>query len=1020
MINRCLIFSYLVACNVLQGMTQTMPHLTGKLTVDDGLSSNTITDLTQDDNRFLWIATPDGLNRFDGTDIVQYYHRNNTNSLPHNYIYCLKRLKGNYLAIGTQGGISFYDGNTDSFTNFYYRQNNSLDAYNNTIIGLETDAQGNLWAASKNCIFIFDRQHRLRHTIPSPFTEALATRERLSFVDKIWPLSNGDVLLSMYNGWKVWSNKNNTLTGLSGFPFLQRLPASAAPSARLFKVFGNYFLCILPATDSLALFDEKGRQRSSCYFPYNKYPYISWSQQVVEVDSSRILLLFHNFGMATIPVVWQNGIPVLSSLSPFLFAANEYKTALRDFQGNWWLATTREGLQKVSPSPPCFTGTALTDRHSHAPVRYEAMSCSRFGHKLWIATYGNGFFGIDLLTGRQVQHRLKLTGNDTWANFIWNVRQVNADTLWVGTQNGLFWYSVSSEKNGRLPTRNGKPRVLDSVPITTQFTDSHGETWMGLGKGNGLCCYDNNLHTFTGYPGNSAQGYPLRYPTNITEDGAGGLWFINDASDRLVYWDRPSRRFRIIALPSSVKQQIGHLVGIYCEGDSVLWLGSITCGLVKFKLRANSATIYSHEKGLNNSRIGSIFEDTKKRLWLVTEGGLACFDQRTETFINYSGRNGLPVAFPTADFFYDTLDRRLYTGGHGKYFYFHPDSITPGPVSRTTLITAMLVNGQPCWPDPRRTIPLPAQQNDITIQYAAVDLADGPAIRYAYRLTGVDTGWVMAGRQRQINFSRLAPGHYTFQVRAAGADGIWSRQAAGVSFLIRPPFTRTAWFYALLLLAATAIAYSLYHYRIRQFNRTRQIRSEISRNLHDEVGANLTNISLSSLLAQRQIHNEGVVSQLLERIYQDSQMVSESMREIVWSINPDIDTLGEALPRMLHYASQLLEARGIELQAEITPEVERLKLSMQQRRDVYLIFKEAVNNLARHSNASRASVHFECSGDILTMRIADNGSGFGAVTAATHNGLKNMRERALQHRWALEVRSRPQQGTTITLSAFIG
>ncbi|HXB92919.1 MAG TPA: ATP-binding protein, partial [Puia sp.] len=239
------------------------------------------------------------------------------------------------------------------------------------------------------------------------------------------------------------------------------------------------------------------------------------------------------------------------------------------------------------------------------------------------------------------------------------------------------------------------------------------------------------------------------------------------------------------------------------------------------------------------------------------------------------------------------------------------------------------------------------------------------------------------------------------------------------SFRIHAPFTATLWFYALLLLVVVAAGYWLYRYRRRQLNRTRQVRSEISRNLHDEVGANLTNISLSSLLARRELHNDDLVNQLLERIYQDSQLVSESMREIVWSINPDIDTLGEALPRMLHYAAQLLEANGIQLQAEITPEVEHLKLSMQQRRDVYLIFKEAVNNMVKHSRASRAIVRFEQSGNTLVMSVADNGSGFDAAVQALENGLKNMRERARQHHWTLDIRSRPQQGATITLNARI-
>src|SRR5690349_9289054 len=133
-----------------------------KLTTEQGLSSNRINDLAQDDNGFLWIATSDGLNRFDGTEVIQYFYHERANSIPHNYVYCLKKLPGNCLAIGTQAGLSFYDGNSGVFRNFYYACNNALDEYNNAIVALEVDAKGNLWAASRNCIYIFSQRHALR------------------------------------------------------------------------------------------------------------------------------------------------------------------------------------------------------------------------------------------------------------------------------------------------------------------------------------------------------------------------------------------------------------------------------------------------------------------------------------------------------------------------------------------------------------------------------------------------------------------------------------------------------------------------------------------------------------------------------------------------------------------------------------------------------------------------------------------------------------------------------------------
>jgi ligand-binding sensor domain-containing protein/two-component sensor histidine kinase len=990
---------------------QGLPHFVEKLTVAEGLSSNVITSLVQDDNGFLWIATPDGLDRFDGTEIVHYLHRQDTNSLVHNYVNCLIKLPDNVLAIGTQAGLSFYDGKTGSFQNFYSHHQPALDLYNNVIVELAADAHGNCWAASKNCVYVFDTRHNLKKIIPSSFTETTAARERLNFVGKMLPLSDGNVLLYLHDGWALCSASADTLTR-PRLPFLPTGNATTFPGARLFKVFDKHLLSIPPGKDSLLLMDEQGRLESRCFFPYDRYPYISWSQQLVAIDSSRLLLLLHNYGLLILSLRWQSGIPTLSALSPLLLDRSEYKTALCDNQGNWWLATTKEGLQKISPSRQYFTGTPLIDRQTHRPIRYEVESCIRLGSTLWIATYGEGFFSIDLPSGRQVQHRLTGTGNDTWANFIWNISRQNKDTLFLGTQIGLFWYNRRMGKSGRLTGYPGKPRALDSVAITTQFTDSHGLLWMGLGKGNGLCTYDRQTRRFTWYPGNTPQGYPLRYPTDIAEDGNGDCWFTNDASNQLVRWDHATRRFSTVTLPSTARQQVGPLRGICCQSDSILWIGDVTGGLLRYNRNNRSVISYSRENGLTNCHITDIYQDNKNRLWLATEGGLACFDPYTQSLTNFTPKDGLPVTSPTGNFFYDPLDKRIYTGGNGGYFSFDPDDILPATTAKKTLITAVQVNGIPWRLDPDKPAVFRSQQNDITIQYAAVDLLDGPSTRYLYRLIGADTGWIMAGKQRQIDFSHLPPGRYTFQVRAAETN---IGDVASLSFRIEPPYTQTADFYALLGGIVATAAWILFRYRRRQTNRTRQIRSEISRNLHDEVGANLTNISLSSLLAQQQLQNSGEVNRILERIYQDSQLVSESMREIVWSINPDIDTLGEALPRMLHYASNLLEANSIELQAGIVPEVERLRLSMKQRRDVYLIFKEAINNMVRHSRATRAIVQFYLSGKALIMKIADNGAGFDPAGSSQGNGLRNMQDRARQHRWKLKITSHPQQGTTIIL-----
>lgn len=1024
---------FLCLCqNLIDGpAAQVSSRFLKELTIEEGLSSNKINDIVQDDEGFLWIATNDGLNLYDGTEVLQFYHQDKINSIAHNYVHCLKKLPGNKIAIGTSAGLSFYDRGRGKFQNFYYRQNNALDEFNNIIVAMELDVKGNLWAASRNCVFVFDPQLQLKKIIHSSYTEADAEKQRLRFADRFLPLTDGNMLLYLYNGWyictlpefKIEKLAHSTYSRQLGFLNemiyrSQKRSVPYVPSANVFKVFSQYFLCMSSGTDSLFLINERGLKICSYQFPYNKYPFVSWSQKVVAMDLSRLLFLFHNYGLVEISIRWENNKPLIKSLSPLLFESFEYHAALQDHDGNWWLMTANDGLQEIASDKSLFKTDALVDRSSSKPVSFEMVSLNRYKNHLWLSTYGDGFFKKDLVSGKQQQFRLTDRANDPWQNFIWNVRQVSDDTLWLGTQAGMYWYCLSKNTFGRLRAQNGKPSVLDSVPVTTQFVDSRGWVWMGLGKGKGLCSFDPGKRSFRYYPGNASNGYPLRYPTSIAEDKKGDLWFTNDASARIVRWDRESQQFDIVSLPHEVQGKVGDLKGIWCEGDSIIWLGTVASGLIKYNLFSRSVVIYGREKGIGDSYVASIFQDSLKRLWLVTNGGLSCFDQQTGSFINYMAKNGLPVKYPTAAFFYDSVDKRLYTGGAGSFFCFDPEMMNPPQPPRKTIITSLEVNGK-LYHFSGKVVKLKSAENNISIHYTAVDLTSGADTKYAYKLIGEDTGWVMADRQRQINFSRLAPGDYLFMVRASGNNENWNTEAASLRFSIRKPFSQTFVFYGLIALVMGSAFYGLYRFRLAQLARTEQIRSEISKNLHDEVGSTLTNISLSSLLAQKQINNEASVSRLLERIYQDSQTVSETMREIVWSINPEIDTLGEALPRMLHYASEILESKNIELEAEISPGIDDVKLSMQRRRDLYLIFKETINNLAKHSNATKAKVAFHIEKDMLTMTISDNGSGFDKSMPQLNYGLKNMKARAQSHSWQLLIQSEPGAGTTLTLRAAV-
>ena len=402
----CLVISFTIPAQTLQFYTE-------KLTIDEGLSSNKVNDLAQDDYGFLWIATSDGLNRYDGTEIVKYFHQGDTNSLPHNYVYCLKTLPGNNLAIGTQAGLCFYNSSTGIFKNFYYKLNTALDEYNNAIVGIETDRKENCRAYSRNCIFIFDSTLHLKKIIASSYTESDITKKRLRFIEKIFPLSDGNVLLYLDDGKKIYNAQTETISNLENSSYRGRLsflkndctspgqkPDQYFPASNIFKVYDKYFLSIVPCMDSLFLFDEQGLKVSSCFFPYNKYPYILWSQNVSVMDSANLVFSFHNYGLAIIPVTWNSGKPAINFPSSLLFESKEFGIGLRDRQANWWLATTEDGIQKISPQKQYFKSIQLSNSSGEV-IKYEAASFTRAKNKIWVSVYGEGFFEIDCNTGKQ-------------------------------------------------------------------------------------------------------------------------------------------------------------------------------------------------------------------------------------------------------------------------------------------------------------------------------------------------------------------------------------------------------------------------------------------------------------------------------------------------------------------------------------------------------------------------------------------------------------------------------------------
>jgi signal transduction histidine kinase len=308
-------------------------------------------------------------------------------------------------------------------------------------------------------------------------------------------------------------------------------------------------------------------------------------------------------------------------------------------------------------------------------------------------------------------------------------------------------------------------------------------------------------------------------------------------------------------------------------------------------------------------------------------------------------------------------------------------------------------------------------QNQLEIAFFGLAFDSGGPLRYQYRLEGADWGWSSPTDQRIVNYANLAPGRYRFLVQAISSDGTVSQTPATVDFTILRPVWQRWWFLGLAVLLAAAATYAIYHYRLTRLIELERVRTRIATDLHDDIGSSLSQVSVLSEIIRRRVSPDSHVSEPLSTIIRLSCDLVDSMNDIVWAINPQRDHLSDLTHRMRRFASDAFTARDVEFSFRAPDERQDIKMGADIRREVFLIFKESVTNIVRHSGCSKADIEFLIADGWLELRLSDDGRGFDPARAHDGNGLMSMRQRAIRIGGALTVTSNEGQGTTVRLKA---
>jgi signal transduction histidine kinase len=311
---------------------------------------------------------------------------------------------------------------------------------------------------------------------------------------------------------------------------------------------------------------------------------------------------------------------------------------------------------------------------------------------------------------------------------------------------------------------------------------------------------------------------------------------------------------------------------------------------------------------------------------------------------------------------------------------------------------------------------LSPQSNQLQIDFVALGFAAGEGLRYQYRLEGAGQDWSPLTEQRTVNFANLAAGGYRLLVRAVNADGVMSDPPATFSFTIQRPFWQRWWFLTLVAVMVGLAAYALYRYRLTRLLELERVRTRIASDLHDDIGANLTRIAILSEVAHSHLHDEKAsIENPLSSIAQISRESVASMGDIVWAINPRRDHLIDLIQRMRRLASEVFAGRRIEYEFRAPESEDELRLGADVRRDVFLVFKEAVTNTARHAGCSNVEIELRVERSSIVLTVHDDGRGFDTKASTEGNGLLSMKRRAASLGGDLQVSSIEGKGTQISL-----
>jgi len=940
---------------------QTLPSY--NYTTRDGLPSNQINVLFQDSRGYLWIGTNNGLSVYDGLSFTNF---SAAQGLTNSWVTSVaeSRVNPGEMWVGTiAGGIFRFHENS------FIPVETGDNERSKVISHLLEDSQGTLWSSTVDGIFALEKGTS-QFVLPR-----IANRHPNSLIET--PAG------------RVWASRANTLTLLSG---------NAAGSATV--VLGtnrNTDVTSMAITRDgrmlVGTSDSLLYVISDTSIVYSYKLDMGIAKSIAEDDQGNLwistagavvkIFLNSNREMDTYSYVIDDLIPVWDWAGP----------VLTDREDNLWLGTWTNGLLKITEKNSFkFPMTIVDNRYAtwmdHLWVNSDKgiteLFMNRDGKWQSFAHQPGGYTG----TGNQV----------SFIDAIGRLWVINASNAELSAYEIDYRTGFPSRLNHILTLT---PGVHFSSPALSLAVDARNRLWLGSAV---LEVIDlNTLEILRSYT--KADGLPGESVRVIYPDSEQRIWIGDFDQGLAVIHTREGLQDRIEHFTTLQGLPDNRIRAIMQDRDGQLWIGTRYGGLSRYE--NGSFFTVSISNGLKSNSIWKIFDDNQGKLWLFTDSGIEGIDRKTLQVLPHKQTMGeRPVL---AGLF---SNRYLFVGSPTNLVIYDNGRNGSNDADPLIYITAVEVNGMPEPHSPG--LKLHHSRNNIAIHFAGISFRDEKELQYQYRLHGLDSAWKSIKFQRVITYAALPSGSYSFEVKAINNEGIESINPAILLFTIEQPYWQQWWFILLVSCSTLFILWVIYKFRIRKVLEMERMRVRIAGDLHDDVGTNLSSILIISQIMQRQLPYSDQVREKLSEINSITLNTQGMLRDIVWMLNPQNDTLDDMMLKMKELAGRMLQDLHYTFN---TPQVQlKTRISIEFKRNVFMIFKEALNNIVRHASATEVDIEIWHKDGQFNMKIADNGKGFDRNTISSGNGLENFQRRADQLKAKFLIESVPGQGTVINLS----